>query len=330
MHRSLVVLTCVVLVGADRGDANFRDATIAVKARQWPQADVLFHRDPSWLGSDADYSLPLGDGRTVAVQRHAHRDDAETCQVGGRVRAEHGSHRAGQQPGRLVDEVLLAEERQHSWVYFPEDGSRWFWPQHGIRLGRGLAVFLDRVKENPQGPPGFNFEGDGWRLAVIKDASGTPARWRFRLMTPPPTLARFNPGKAVNRVGRWVMSLALPRGAAVPSRGTCCVGRQTISRLASSKERNGGPAAGGGYALRISVLLQRRSSPMPARNARSHSTANSIAGSSSAAKDSGRPRSSCRSHRRSRAHGQVRGLSFAHPSPTDRTPMSMQRKYIPN
>ena len=220
MHRSLVVLTCVVLVGADRGDANFRDATIAVKARQWPQADVLFHRDPSWLGSDADYSLPLGDGRILwlfndtliaTTPRHVR---SEAAFVRNTVAIERGSN--------PVDASMRFYWRRNGSTpgsYFPEDGSRWFWPQHGIRLGRGLAVFLDRVKENPQGPPGFNFEGDGWRLAVIKDASVTPARWRFRLMTPPPTLARFNPGKAVNRVGRWVMSLALPARGGRPFPG---------------------------------------------------------------------------------------------------------------
>jgi hypothetical protein len=38
---------------------------VAVKANQWPQADVLFHRDPRWLGSDAAYSTPLRDGRIL-------------------------------------------------------------------------------------------------------------------------------------------------------------------------------------------------------------------------------------------------------------------------
>jgi hypothetical protein len=101
--------------------------------------------------------------------------------------------------------------------YFPEDGSRWFWPQHGIRLGRTLVVFMARVKENPRGSPGFNFEGDGWRLAVVGDATGSPARWRVRTVTPPAALEGFTVGGAVNLVGGYVVSLAISQhGAAFP------------------------------------------------------------------------------------------------------------------
>lgn len=33
--------------------------------RAFTEAEVLFHRDPRWLGADAALSVPLGDGRTV-------------------------------------------------------------------------------------------------------------------------------------------------------------------------------------------------------------------------------------------------------------------------
>jgi hypothetical protein len=35
------------------------------RARAWPEADVLFHRDARWLGADAAYSVALGDARTL-------------------------------------------------------------------------------------------------------------------------------------------------------------------------------------------------------------------------------------------------------------------------
>ena len=55
--------------------------------------------------------------------------------------------------------------------YFPEEGSRWFWPQHGIRLGRALVVFLERIKTVGNPDPKFNFAADAWRLAVVDDAT---------------------------------------------------------------------------------------------------------------------------------------------------------------
>jgi len=67
MRRPLVVFGCGVLIlagaGSDAGASS--NPAIAVKARQWPRADALFHRDPRWLGSDADYSVPLRDGRIL-------------------------------------------------------------------------------------------------------------------------------------------------------------------------------------------------------------------------------------------------------------------------
>ena len=34
-------------------------------AEAWPEADVLFHRDPRWLGADDAYSIDLGEGRVA-------------------------------------------------------------------------------------------------------------------------------------------------------------------------------------------------------------------------------------------------------------------------
>jgi hypothetical protein len=75
-------------------------------------------------------------------------------------------------------------------------------------VGRALVVFLDRVRTNPAGSPGFNFEGAGWRADVVEDASGSPAGWRIRVVRPPSALAGFAVGGAVNLVGPYVVSLA--------------------------------------------------------------------------------------------------------------------------
>jgi hypothetical protein len=93
--------------------------------------------------------------------------------------------------------------------YFAEDGTRWYWPSDGIQIGRALVVFLERVKENPRGTPGWNFEGDGWRLAVVADDSSSPTRSRPRIVMPPLASGRWMPGAALVRVGGYVVSLAI-------------------------------------------------------------------------------------------------------------------------
>src|SRR5262249_9141518 len=93
--------------------------------------------------------------------------------------------------------------------FFPEQGRRWFWPQDGIRLGRTLLVFLSRIERNPHGSPGFDFEGPGLLLAVVADASGSPPRWRVRLVRPPRALEGYTVGSAVDRIGRYVVALAV-------------------------------------------------------------------------------------------------------------------------
>jgi hypothetical protein len=37
----------------------------ALSAQSWPEADLLFRNDPSWLGADDAYSIDLGNGRVL-------------------------------------------------------------------------------------------------------------------------------------------------------------------------------------------------------------------------------------------------------------------------
>jgi hypothetical protein len=222
MRRSLVALTCaaLALVAAEPGDGHSRSGRVAVKATSSPQGDALFHRDPRRLGSDGAYSVPLRDGRILwlfgdtfiaTTPRHVR---SEAAFVRNTIAIERGSN-----PTRASMRFFWGRDGSRPASFFPEQGRRWFWPQHGIRLHRGLLVFLDRIRENPRGSPGFNFEGDGWRLAVITNASASPAQWRVRTVTPPRALDRFDAGKAVNLIGRYVVSLAIPERGGPPFPG---------------------------------------------------------------------------------------------------------------
>ena len=228
MRRSLVGFSSFVLVLAAAGCGATKPRVaqaIVAKATQWPKADALFHRDPRWLGSDAAFSVPLQDGRilwlfndTLVATTPAHVR-SQAAFVRNTIAVERGSN-----PTSASMRFYWGSKGGRPASLFPEQGSHWFWPQHGIRLGRALVVFLARLKRsgNPNSNPGF--EHDGWRLAVVRDATVTPARWRIRLVTPPRALGQIGVGGAVNLVGGavnlvggYVVSLAIvERGANFP------------------------------------------------------------------------------------------------------------------
>lgn len=185
---------------------------IVISAAQWPRADVLFHRDPRWLGSDGAYSVPLGAGRvlwlfgdTLVARTRAHVR-SQAAFVRNTIALERGTD-----PRTASMRFFWRDTAAGPGSYFREQGSRWFWPQHGIQLGRTLALFLERVERNPNGTPGFDFQGAGWRLALVANPSATPARWRVRFIAPPATFERYAAGRAVNVVDGWVVSLAIPQ-----------------------------------------------------------------------------------------------------------------------
>ena len=203
----------VVLSGC--GDGNSAsNAPIVVHASQWPQADALFHRDPRWLGSDGAFSVPLHDGRilwlfndTLVATTPAHVR-SQIAFIRNSVAIERGTN-----PASASIAFYWGKKNGTPASFFPESGRRWFWPMHGIRLGRSLVVFLERIKTTGNPDPNFNYAADTWRLAVVRDATESPARWHVRLVSPPQSLARFSVGGAVNIVGGYAVSLAtVPRG----------------------------------------------------------------------------------------------------------------------
>ncbi len=183
------------------------DAGVTISGAQWPEADALFRQDPRWLGADGAFSIPLGDGRVLWLF-----GDSFVAKTPANVRSQSTMVRnsVAVQTG---DDPLTAAMTFH-WhgsatapaSFWPEDGDRWYWPQHGVRLGPALVVFLSRVKPTPG--HGLGFEADGWRAAVIDDASGSPAGWTPRLVTPASSPTGLVVGAAVNVVGDHVIALA--------------------------------------------------------------------------------------------------------------------------
>lgn len=109
-------------------------------ARGWPAADRLFHQDPRWLGADAAFSVDLGDDRVlwlfgdtfVATSERCLRSEARM--VRNSIALQHG-----RDPSRATIEFGWGDG-PGSW--FSDQGERWFWPQHGVRVPGGPLVLF--------------------------------------------------------------------------------------------------------------------------------------------------------------------------------------------
>ena len=190
-----------------------------MKAVQWPQADVLFHRDPRWLSSDGAYSLPLRDGRilwlfgdTVVEPRPPYVRTRAYLKTHGVFLRNTIAIERGNDPTTAPLRFYWRRQGRHASSFFSEHGAYWYWPADAVQVDSSLIVFLDRVTTNPKGTPGWNFQGAGWRVAIVRNDSKAPTRWRVRLVAPPSRfVGSLDPGEAVTRAGQWVVSLAIPK-----------------------------------------------------------------------------------------------------------------------
>jgi hypothetical protein len=192
----------LVLVGAVAGAQQPK-----LRGEPWPEADRLFHRDPRWLGADAAFSVPLEGGRvlwlfgdTFVATSAAHRR-SESRMVRNTVGLQTGTD-----PSAAEMRFFWRGEGATPQSFFPEDGERWYWPQHGICLGKRLLLFLMRMRATPG--KGLGFTAEGWRAAVVDDASGDPSGWSVRLLAPE-FISGLIVGAAVCELDEHVVALAI-------------------------------------------------------------------------------------------------------------------------
>lgn len=69
MAKSLKV---ILLTASVIACSSFNPSMSAPNGRAFTEADILFQRDPRWLGADAALSVPLSEGR-ILLARISHR-----------------------------------------------------------------------------------------------------------------------------------------------------------------------------------------------------------------------------------------------------------------
>ena len=159
------------------------------RGEQWPEAAALFRQDPRWLGGDGALTIPLGTDRTLWLF-----GDTFVAKTPNNVRTESEMVRStigvqtGLDPTRAKMEFAWRTDPDGSPAsFFAEDGERWHWPGHGVRLPNGgaVVVFLMILRSTPN--EGLGFAESGWRVARIDDVDGPPTAMRVTTFDPPPS-----------------------------------------------------------------------------------------------------------------------------------------------
>jgi hypothetical protein len=176
-------------------------------ATLWPEADALLHQAPRWLGGDAAFSVPLGDGRILwlfgdtFVATSARHVRSESKMVHNTIGIQRGDD-----PTTATMRFYWRGSRDAPESFFADEGVRYFWPGHGVRLGPALVLFFQRVKSTPG--QGLGFKTAGWAAAIIDDASGDPGQWSLRMLVPTSAPVDIAVGAAVYVNGDEVVALA--------------------------------------------------------------------------------------------------------------------------
>jgi hypothetical protein len=187
------------------------DPTSSLPAgRAFTEAEVLFHRDPRWLGADAALSIPLGDGRTIWLF-----GDTFIAKSNAHVRSESAMVRntvAIQTGEDLRTASIMFHWGQKSdgspASFFPKRGQHWYWPGHGIRLDEGpLVIFLYAIVATPG--QGLGFASAGYAIAVIDDPDASVETWSPRIVDVAPSSFDAIPATAVVQDGEHIVAVAI-------------------------------------------------------------------------------------------------------------------------
>lgn len=151
----------------------------AQTARPWPDADRLFHSDPRWLGSDAAFSIDLGNGRVLWMF-----DDTFVARKLGDTRRQaafiHSSVaiQAGYDPAHASLKFFWNTLKGNPSEIFQDEGDVWLWPSSGIRDGDTLLLFSDRITHDSS-PDSLGFKVIGWNAYRVINPDAPPSAWHM-------------------------------------------------------------------------------------------------------------------------------------------------------
>ncbi len=178
--------------------------------RTLPAADSMFRKDARWMGGDAAITIPISTGRTLWLF-----GDSFVSLVASPTRgnAKLPRNTVAIQSGDDVTAASLT----FAWnsanattpsSFFPDAGTSWYWPGHGIRLTEGpLIVFLNLQRATPG--IGLGFASSGYAIAIIDNPDAALSAWHVRIVDGPALPFDAIPATAVVRDGDNIVGLAV-------------------------------------------------------------------------------------------------------------------------
>ena len=183
----------------------------------WPAADMLFRRDPRWLGGDGAYSCDLGDERSAWLFGDsfiAHSDTsrrADSTLVRNSVAVQ-----TGRDPTTAQMQFAWRQDQAGKpTAFFPDRDATWHWPGACLRdPGGSLFVFVMVLRSHSGG---LGFESAGFRVAQIDNPDAPPAVWHVAWIEPPAAASTRTVGTALVVNADHVLLLAIEGDAHVGS-----------------------------------------------------------------------------------------------------------------
>ena len=183
--RRLIWIPLLLLAFAYGGSTSGQTLgrTPALSAQSWPEADLLFRKEASWLGADDAYSIDLGNSRVLWL----FADSFVALRPGG---TRHQSKmirnsvaiQQGYDPPSASIKFYWHTKHGEPASFFGEQRDVWYWPGDGIVVGGRLLVFLMKIHATKTG---LGFEAFGWAAVAIDNPHDEPSRWRVRWLNVP-------------------------------------------------------------------------------------------------------------------------------------------------
>jgi hypothetical protein len=178
-------------------------------AQPLPALTQRFYHTEGWTGSDAAYSIPLGDGRLLWLFGDTWIGKIEGGKrVGPRMinnSAAIQSLKDDKTPFRFF---WHAGEKPLALFRPPREGN-WYWPGDGAVVEGRLHLFCRVLKRKADGPPGFQFDWFGNDLLRIDNPADEPTAWKFDRFSLPQGENDLRPGVACLVEGDHLYSYGL-------------------------------------------------------------------------------------------------------------------------
>lgn len=170
----------------------------------WHEADLLFRRDPHWVGADGASSVDLGGGRTLWLFGDSWIDPSgRHTRQGARMISNSVAVQTGTDPANSSIAFYWGRTSDGSSApLFPDRGGERLWLGNGVRVGDRLVLFFNRIHSTNTG---LGFESLGWTAVMVDNADAEPSAWRVvPLETPTNPLGVIVGYAAVLRLEEYV------------------------------------------------------------------------------------------------------------------------------